>query len=190
MRRPLCAALTLFVFSYGYLLGAQPVEALFSTPVDAIQVKLPPLNAPLVLRQRLVNIRFDLLADGEKATVNLNLFDDVQVIAVRERTERNSIEGYAWDGRGEGGASGTYSGGTNVTLTATPDVGWQFSGWSGDLQGSASPASITMNADKGVTATFTEVGNNNPSGGGSSGGGGGGCLIATRAICSVNPRVA
>jgi len=103
MRRPLCAALTLFVFSYGYLLGAQPVEALFSTPVDAIQVKLPPLNAPLVLRQRLVNIRFDLLADGEKATVNLNLFDDVQVIAVRERTERNSIEGYAWDGRGEGG---------------------------------------------------------------------------------------
>ena len=103
MRRPLCAALTLFVFSYGYLLGAQPVEALFSTPVDAIQVKLPPLNAPLVLRQRLVNIRFDLLADGEKATVNLNLFDDVQVIAVRERTERNSIEGYAWYGRGEGG---------------------------------------------------------------------------------------
>ena len=101
MRKPLWAALTLFVLSYGYLLGAQPIEALFSAPVDAIQVKLPPLNLSVVLRQRLVNVRFELLADGAKATVNLNLFDDVQVIAVRDRTERNSTGGYAWYGRVE-----------------------------------------------------------------------------------------
>ncbi|MFQ5651427.1 MAG: DNRLRE domain-containing protein [bacterium] len=54
-------------------------------------------------------------------------------------------------------AGGVYDQGTPVQLTATPDAGWQFSGWSGDLSGAANPASITMDADKQVTATFTEV---------------------------------
>jgi uncharacterized repeat protein (TIGR02543 family) len=53
---------------------------------------------------------------------------------------------------------GTYDEGTVVQLTATPDTGWQFSGWSGDLTGSTNPDTITMDADKTVTATFTEVG--------------------------------
>jgi PKD repeat protein len=61
---------------------------------------------------------------------------------------------------GQGSVSpsgGTYNSGTVVSLTATPDSGWEFSGWSGDLSGSANPANITMNANKTVTATFTEI---------------------------------
>jgi len=54
-------------------------------------------------------------------------------------------------------AGGTYTEGTDVTLTATPDVGFEFSGWSGDLSGTANPISITMNSNKNVTATFTEI---------------------------------
>jgi uncharacterized repeat protein (TIGR02543 family) len=50
-----------------------------------------------------------------------------------------------------------YGDGTVVTLTANPDSGWAFSGWSGDLGGSDNPESITMNGDKTVTATFTEI---------------------------------
>jgi hypothetical protein len=50
---------------------------------------------------------------------------------------------------------GTYDAGTVVTLTATPAAGFQFSGWSGALSGSTNPATITMNAPKSVTATFT-----------------------------------
>ncbi len=50
---------------------------------------------------------------------------------------------------------GTYDEGTQVTLTAVPDSGKRFSGWSGDLTGSTNPAVITMDADKSVTATFT-----------------------------------
>ena len=50
----------------------------------------------------------------------------------------------------------TYSYGTVVTLTPQPAVGWAFSGWSGDLSGSANPGSITMNGNKTVTATFTQ----------------------------------
>jgi len=50
---------------------------------------------------------------------------------------------------------GVYNAGTSVTLTAAPASGYQFSGWSGNLTGSANPATITMDANKNVTATFT-----------------------------------
>ncbi|MBN1319726.1 MAG: matrixin family metalloprotease, partial [Thermoleophilia bacterium] len=52
----------------------------------------------------------------------------------------------------------TYTSGTPVTLTATPASGWQFNGWSGAVTGSTNPVTITMDANKTVTATFTEVG--------------------------------
>ncbi len=52
---------------------------------------------------------------------------------------------------------GTYNAGTEVTLTATPGSGFQFSGWSGDLSGSTNPETITMDGNKNVTATFTEI---------------------------------
>jgi hypothetical protein len=49
---------------------------------------------------------------------------------------------------------GTYSPGTEVELTAEPDTGWAFSGWSGDLSGSNNPETIIMNSDKNITAIF------------------------------------
>ncbi len=42
-----------------------------------------------------------------------------------------------------------------VTLTATPDAGYSFDGWSGDLSGTSNPVTITMDADKTVTASFS-----------------------------------
>ena len=50
--------------------------------------------------------------------------------------------------------SGPYNPGTVVQLDAAPDGGCVFLGWSGDLTGSADPASVTMNSDVIVTATF------------------------------------
>ncbi len=47
-----------------------------------------------------------------------------------------------------------YLHGEIVELTAEPAQGWSFDSWSGDLEGSQNPASITMNANKEVTATF------------------------------------
>ncbi|HOI34435.1 MAG TPA: Ig-like domain-containing protein [Mesotoga infera] len=49
----------------------------------------------------------------------------------------------------------TYDHGEEVELTATPDEGWSFVDWSGDLSGTANPANITMDSNKTVTATFT-----------------------------------
>jgi uncharacterized repeat protein (TIGR02543 family) len=50
----------------------------------------------------------------------------------------------------------TYHYGDVVQLTATPDMGWSFSGWSGDLSGSSNPASLTITGNMAVTAMFTQ----------------------------------
>ncbi len=52
----------------------------------------------------------------------------------------------------------TYDEGELVELTAVPNAGFALSEWSGDLSGSDNPATITMNSNKHVTATFTETG--------------------------------
>jgi YVTN family beta-propeller protein len=49
---------------------------------------------------------------------------------------------------------GTYGAGTVVSLTATPAANFQFIGWSGACSGSSS-CSVTIDATKSVTATFT-----------------------------------
>ena len=48
-----------------------------------------------------------------------------------------------------------YNANEEVQLTATPESGWSFSHWSGDYSGSDSPISITMDANKTITAYFT-----------------------------------
>jgi len=51
--------------------------------------------------------------------------------------------------------SEAYLSGTIVTLTATPDAGWQFDSWSGDSD--CTDGQVTMNASKTCTATFTQI---------------------------------
>ena len=48
-----------------------------------------------------------------------------------------------------------YDAGTVVTLTAAPDAGSYFAGWSGDCVSQALTCKVTMDAAKNVTATFT-----------------------------------
>jgi uncharacterized repeat protein (TIGR02543 family) len=51
---------------------------------------------------------------------------------------------------------GTYEAGTVVTLTATPDSNYTFTGWSGDLSGSTNPTTITMDSNKTFSVSFIE----------------------------------
>ena len=53
-------------------------------------------------------------------------------------------------------ANGPYDAGTTVQLTAVPDTGYKFVGWSGDVSGSITTIAINMDSDKNVTATFEE----------------------------------
>ena len=53
-------------------------------------------------------------------------------------------------------AQGTeYEHGTQVQLTAVPATGWRFSHWEGDLDGNENPATIVVDSEKSVTATFS-----------------------------------
>ena len=50
--------------------------------------------------------------------------------------------------------SGEYNTGATATLTATPNAGYIFAGWTGDATGTTNPLSLTMDADKVVGANF------------------------------------
>jgi len=51
---------------------------------------------------------------------------------------------------------GTFASGTEIDITAIAESGWSFSYWSGDLNSSNNPVTITMTSNKTVTAHFTQ----------------------------------
>jgi hypothetical protein len=51
-------------------------------------------------------------------------------------------------------SNATYPSGVVVTLTATPNAGNYFSGWSGDTNGAVNPLNVTMNGNLVITGNF------------------------------------
>jgi uncharacterized repeat protein (TIGR02543 family) len=49
----------------------------------------------------------------------------------------------------------TYHEGDVVQLIATPNAGWSFVNWTGDLTSSVNPASVTIHGNTSVTANYT-----------------------------------
>jgi len=49
---------------------------------------------------------------------------------------------------------GLYDVGTTVILSATPNAGWHFDHWEGDVSGGATVVELMMDADRSVTAIF------------------------------------
>jgi len=49
----------------------------------------------------------------------------------------------------------TYYEGDVVQLSATPNTGWTFANWTGDLTGSVNPGSVTIHGNTSVTANYT-----------------------------------
>ncbi len=50
--------------------------------------------------------------------------------------------------------SASFASNTTVTLTASPDNGWSFSGWSGACGGTSPTCTVSMTANKSATAIF------------------------------------
>ncbi len=100
---------------------------------------------------------------GETNPYSLQVTGDVQIVAnfVEEVAPPNE---YALTINTAGSGSvavspnkATYAEGETVTLTATPNAGWQFAGWSGDISGETNPYTVTVTNDTTVVATFTRV---------------------------------
>jgi hypothetical protein len=53
--------------------------------------------------------------------------------------------------------SGSFSAGTQVTLTASPAATWGFFGWGGACSGIANSCTVTMNASTNASATFSTL---------------------------------
>lgn len=54
-------------------------------------------------------------------------------------------------------SSGTYDEGTTVTLLGTPASGYAFVGWTGGVQSSQNPITVTMNSNKTITGVFEKL---------------------------------
>ncbi|MDP3849296.1 MAG: putative Ig domain-containing protein [Luteolibacter sp.] len=52
---------------------------------------------------------------------------------------------------------GSYQTSASVTISATPDAGYMFSGWTGDASGTTNPLTFVMNGNKTIGATFTLI---------------------------------
>ena len=51
----------------------------------------------------------------------------------------------------------TYPSGTDVTLTATSETGWVFTGWSGDVSSTSNPISVSITENTSILASFVEL---------------------------------
>ena len=67
-------------------------------------------------------------------------------------TRQYTLSVSAEDGGSVSTAGGTFSQGTQVSITATPNAGYSFSGWSNGS--TANPLTITLNSNTSVTANF------------------------------------
>ncbi len=114
----------------------------------------------------------DTVADIDDPTTTINMNDDKSIIAYfNEKDEINeiSVEQYSLDvSSAEGGSVTTPGEGTfrydaaeQVELVASPDEGYEFDEWTGDVDAVAgiddSSTIITMDDDKSVNALFTAV---------------------------------
>ena len=94
----------------------------------------------------------DVSGNAASITVTMNTGKSITATFIRTYTLTTSAN------PSEGGSvspvGGTYDEGTSVTLAATPASGYRFDRWSGDVSGNVTSVTITMNANKSVTATF------------------------------------
>ena len=93
-----------------------------------------------------------------------NLFTVLAVILISSTVSCSKDDGIAEFnlvvGVTEGGSvntsGGTYDEGAEVTITATPDEGYRFTGWTGNATGNENPLSVTITGNVNITANFMQ----------------------------------
>ncbi|MDO8715818.1 MAG: hypothetical protein Q7J73_03300 [Dehalococcoidales bacterium] len=90
------------------------------------------------------------------ATVAPQVYVPKGPIEIRPPSPRLTIN---TTGLGFAKGAGIYEPGSTVTVTANPEPGWQFAGWTGDTvaDAGAGTTTILMNGDKSITANFVVI---------------------------------
>ncbi|MEF8874905.1 MAG: C25 family cysteine peptidase [Candidatus Thermoplasmatota archaeon] len=97
---------------------------------------------------------------GTDPTINVTMDANKSITAVFEEemvveyTLTISVDGGGSTEPSEG--THNYSEGDEVTVEATPDDGWEFDEWTGDVNGAHPVINVTMDANKSITAVFEE----------------------------------
>lgn len=102
----------------------------------------------------------DLTGSENPTTITMNSNKTVTAVFVEETVTpvkyklTVNIVGEGSVTRDPANESYEYDQGTVVTLTATPENGFKFNGWSGAASGTDATVTVTMDADKTMTAEF------------------------------------
>ena len=94
--------------------------------------------------------------NSNSPTASLTMDGNKTVTAIFNQLEYSLTIDTDGEGSVSTNLSGPYHYGDQVILTATAEKGWNFSVWSGDLIGGANPATIVMDDNKTITATFEQ----------------------------------
>ena len=102
---------------------------------------------------------------GTSTTLQLTMSQNVVAIAHISQTQydfdvdivNNGVGGNIGNGVVRDPDQPTYGYGQIVTLTAAPDLGWEFGGWGGALSGTELIKTVEITQDNAITATFNQI---------------------------------
>lgn len=90
-------------------------------------------------------IVFTCSKDNEEPATNLNT------------TQKFDLAVSASEGGSVDTSGGSYDPNSSVTITATPDDGYEFTGWSGNTTGIINPLTVIVNGNKNIIANFSAI---------------------------------
>ena len=78
-------------------------------------------------------------------------------VDVVETTTQFTLNVSSSQGGSVNNEGGTFNSGTRVTVTATPDEGFEFTGWSDSSYGDTNPLTINLTSNTNITANFQPI---------------------------------
>jgi uncharacterized repeat protein (TIGR02543 family) len=95
--------------------------------------------------------------NSNSTSITITMNADKTVVAVFIKTYTLTVTINPAGGGSVSPGGGTFDTGSNLTLTATPALGYRFDHWEGAATGNASSVSVIMDANKNVTAIFIKI---------------------------------
>ena len=102
-------------------------------------------------------VRWEGTVSGTYNPATVTMDSDILAIAVfEEDSPLQYTLTLATNGNGSASGGGTSNAGEERVIVATPDTGWHFVRWEGDITGTDNSATVTMDSDVHAIAVFEE----------------------------------